>query len=168
MREIVDIEMDLLLGGYLRNTLHDELIEGIEGKALDPQLLALGFHPLDLLVDTFEIFALNQLRHQAHQLVVGSGLLTIRGSIVMHQGMQLLHLTLYLLMMFLLFLSEIHLIILCSIGHLLILALRLVLQFVDAVVITVFLFQLLLIFLILTIHLVLQHQTFTEPVTLLF
>ena len=136
-REIVNVKLDVLLRGYLRDSLQGKLIVGIEGKLLYLDFLALLLDAVDLAFYPHEIFLLDEFRHQTHQLMVGRNLLSVRSGTVIGQGVQFLNLAPYVGVMLLLFLGERYL--------LLGMFLRTSFQFLDTVVFGIFLFQFLLI-----------------------
>ena len=152
-REVVDVKRNFLFRHDLRNAFQSKLVIGIERQSRHLHLSALCLHLVNLLLDADEVFVLNQFRHQAHKLVIGSPFLTIRSSLILDERMQFLYLATYLFMVFLLLFVERQFAIFGFSVHL---------QLVDTIVITVFLLQLLLVFLVLAVLLVLQKQSLAQ------
>ena len=94
--KLIDGEVDALLFHHLRNALTGILIEGIERESGHLQVSLLALHTGNALVNLHQIVTFYQLRHQAHQLVIGMHALTSTCSLVIGQIMQFLYNTLHL------------------------------------------------------------------------
>ena len=92
--EVVDVKGDALLSHDLRDALNGKLVVAVEAEVVHVHLSPLFFHTVDALLDGDEVVALNKLWHEAHELAVGGDLLTVGGSLVVYEVVELVHLPL--------------------------------------------------------------------------
>ena len=92
--EVVDVEGDALFPHDLRDALDGELVVAVEAEVVHVHLLPLLLHAVDALLDGDEVVALDELRHETHELAVGGNLLTVGGSLVVDEVVELVHLPL--------------------------------------------------------------------------
>ena len=92
--EVVNVEFDALLPHNLRNALDGKLVVTVEAEVVDVHLSPLFLHTVDALLDGDKVVALDELRHEAHELAVGGNLLTVGGGLVVDKVVELVHLPL--------------------------------------------------------------------------